>query len=427
MKNRYHDLGYCDINKGVDRLLEKYKHDRDVVTSLMIHDPDKLTTTVWQHNGPLAIDEECRCKMGEGEKRTVFSCSQCKNLSCLKDFRKPEPYFTIACGNHTGKTLVVSATEICGKPFISWDKEAFGKSLSLLSQYQKLATCGTTISNNTGCISGDQFTIRALLMWMLNKKFTEKGLPHMLNLYTAFICNKKGYSITDNPDIVNIRDLGLNPVLVNSIITQLLVSLLELETMNFSHGNAGMHALVFMNEPFSYRYDKHHIEGAITLKIVDLWQSSATISGIHYFSKDIKNELQTHKSVFIPEIESTTCKGNFCKTATIAVYRLTDDTIDIYRAMRHQGTPLFVGSFDFYCFMVSLMTNKTFYYIVLSDSKLRTLWEEMFQREDLQYVEDRIMAYHCYENYSNDNEVAIDIIRNVWLRCDIVKHLWSLL
>jgi hypothetical protein len=247
----------------------------------------------------------------------------------------------------------------------------------------------------------------------------------MLNLYTAFICNNKGYSITDKPDFISINDLQLNAGIVRSIINQLLVSLLELETINFSHGNAGAHALVFMNEPISYRYGTQHIEGPITLKIVDLWQSSATFANIHYFSKDIKNDMQIHKSVFIPEIENVTCKSNYCKTATIPVYRLTDSTIDIYRAMRHHGTPLFVGSFDFYCFMVSLMMDKTFYQTVISDSKLYSLWKEMFQPEDLQYVENKIK--NCYNRYLNDNEMAIEIIRGVWLRCDIVQHLWSIL
>lgn len=425
LKNRYHDHGFCDINRGIDKLIDKYKHDRDIVTNLIANDPNKLIATVWQHDGPLAIDNECRCRMGEGDRRSSYSCSQCKNLGRVKDFRSDQAHFSIGCGNHVGKTLIVSTAEVC-KPMLNWDHDAYEKSMAYVNQYQKLATCGTTISNNIGSISGDQFTIRALLMWMLQKKFMEKGLPHMLNLYTAFICNNKGYSITDRPDFINIDDLDKNGYLtvstVRSIIQQLLVSLLELQTVNFSHGNAGAHALVFMNEPVSYRYDKLHVEGTVTLKIVDLWQSSATFSNVHYFSKDIKNEMHVHKSVFVPEIENTTCKGNYCKTETISVYRLTDSTIDIYCAIRHQGTPLFVGSFDFYCFMVSLMTNKTFNHLVKGDVKLNNLWKEMFNAEDLLYVEERIAQY-----YYSDNEVAIDIIRGVWLRCDIVKHLFSIL
>lgn len=428
--NKYHDVGLCDVNFGVDKLLNKYKHDKDTIVSLLMQDPDKLIATVWQHDGPLAVDHECRCKMGDGDKRSPFSCSQCKNIGRIKNLGNNEPHFSIGCGSYIGKLLVVSTIDIC-KPFLNWDQEAFEKSLSYTYQYQKLAICGTNINNNINCISGDQFTIRTLIMWGLDKILMNKGLPHMLNLYTAFICNNKGHSITDKPDFSNLDDLAANGYLnittAKSIITQLLASLLELNKVNFSHGNAGAHALVYMKEPVSYQYDRRYVEGPITLKIVDLWQSSATFSNIHYFSKDIKSDIDTFKSVFVPEIESSNCKSNYCKTATIPVYRLTNETVDIYRAMRHQGTPLFVGSFDFYCFMVSLMTHKKFRDVIMSDNKLYGLWTEMFQPDDLSYVERKIKICGCKTGSVNDNELAINIIRGVWLRCDIVNHLWEII
>jgi hypothetical protein len=68
----------------------------------------------------------------------------------------------------------------------------------------------------------------------------------------------------------------LKPDVVRSIITQLLVILTELSSVNFSHGTPSIHAIIFTKDPISYKYDNVHVEGPLTVQITDMWNSSAT-------------------------------------------------------------------------------------------------------------------------------------------------------
>jgi len=289
---------------------------------------------------------------------------------------------------------------------------------------------------------------------MINKFFTDKGLPHCLNMYTAFICNDKGYSMYDMPDIGTLselhkintyHDFNLSPSMksqhfaytplknsvARTIIIQLLVILLELSTINFSHGNPSTQALVFTKDPISYKYDGFHVNGPITVKLTDMWNSSATFNNNHYFSKNLKSSMYIERNMFIPGIASksiTQCLNNKCQTTTVALYRLTNSTLDIYTAMRHIGFPLYVGSFDFYCFMVSLMCDKSFFDAVIFDKSLYRLWTEMWLIDDFQNIECLIKEVHKIEEETHFNsQTVINIIRGSWLRCDIISHMWSLI
>lgn len=504
--NKYHDFECCEWTRGIDTLLFRYKQDREEVASLIESNPDKLINTIWKSDGPLAIDNQCRCQMGKGEKRSPFACAQCKNLRRLIDFRLGgvERPFQIECGEYAGKNLIVSSTDIIA-PFLMWDEDSARKARNYVQQYHNLTICGTPNVNNLKCITGDSFTIRTLIMWMIAKRFVEKGLPHIPTLQTAFICSGIGYSLYDMPTIGTISELHkietyhnldltsnsmksqhfaytpLKTDIARTIILQLLVTLLELSLINFSHGTPSIHGLIFTKDPVSYIYDGVHIEGPITLKISDMWNSSATFSNTHFFPKNIKSSIYIERNMFIPEIATktvsmahchdiglqpdfftrsigaihdensatgsqpivcpetiTTCPDattyDLCKAKEVTLYRLTNSTMDIYTAIRHIGFPLYVSSFDFYCFMISLMCDKSFYDAITNDQKLYRLWSMMWLIEDMHYIERSIKEAHDIEargetptsNRAASN-MSINIIRGKWLRCDITQFLWSLI
>lgn len=402
--NRHHDIECCEWTRGVDNLMARYKQDKDEIINYIESDPEKLLKIIWKQEGPLAIDNSCMCKMGKGDLRSPFSCAQCKNLKRLVDFKLGaiERPFLIECGQLSGKKMMVSDYEV-SEPFLSWNDDAAATAKIYSQKHSDLIACGSSSIDNLKCITGDTFTTRTLIMWMIENMFSVKGLPHYFKLYTAFICKDIGYSLYDVPTIGGLSELHkiseyhnidksttvksqhtayppLKPTITRSIILQLLVILNELSSINFSHGTPSNYALIFNKEPISYMYDNVHIEGPVTLMLTDMWNSSATFNGVHYFSKNTKSVMQLEKSVFVPEIMTKqvtlaycegmklddnqgmicpssvdTCPDKFtyqvCAPNDVMVYRLTQTTMEIYRAMRHIGFPLYVGSFDFYCFM----------------------------------------------------------------------------
>jgi hypothetical protein len=500
--SKYHDLECCEWTRGIDTLLFRYKQDRDQITNLILEEPEELINTIWKSESPLAIDNECRCQMGKGEIRSPFACAQCKSLRRIIDFRLggTERGFQIECGDSAGTNLIVASSEI-NAPFLALDMDAARRARFYVQQYHNLTICGTPDISDLYCITGDSFTIRTLIVWMIRRIFDEKNLPHCPLVHTAFICRGIGYSLYDLPSIgsisdlhkiadyheINPRDVGLKSQhfayarlkssIARTIIVQLLVILLELMEVNFSHGTPSMHGLVFTKDPVSYAYNGVHVEGPITVQISDLWNASATFNGIHYFPKNVKSSMYLEKNMFVPEIASkkvsmahchdvgavveddkdqcyepiqqpivcpatmTTCPDDVtysvCKPQNVTVYKLTNTTLDIYNAMRHIGFPLYVGSFDFYCFMVSLMCDKSFFDAVKNDDRLYRLWSMMWLIEDLPVIERKIEQAHQIDQISvmetgglpnrrTASNIAIEIIRGAWLRCDVVKFIWSL-
>ncbi|CAH6419395.1 Protein kinase [uncultured virus] len=491
--NKYHDYECCEWTRGIDTLLFRYLQDRAEVTSMMLNNPDELIKTIWKQDGPLAIDNSCRCKMGYGERRTPFACAQCKNLRRLMDFRigGVEKPFQLECGESAGKNLIIASSSIAS-PFLMWDDDAARRAKVYVQQYHNVTLCGTPNIQNLRCITGDSFTIRTLILWMIHRRFAEKGLPHCPLLHTAFICNSNGYSLYTMPSIGPMPELHKNldyhnldltttnttvksqhfaytPLkyeIVRTIIVQLLVILLELSEINFSHGTPSVHGLVFNKDPVSYAYDGVQIIGPITVQITDLWNSSATFNKIHYFPKNIRSSTSIERNMFAPTISTKTVSMAYCgdigaiqnlsqdpiacpvtlqtcpdaityevcKPQNINFYQLTSSTLDIYAAIRHIGFPIFASSFDLYCFMISLMCDKSFYATVINDQRLYRLWSMMWLSEDLFDVESLIREAQDVEtnnqksaNNRTSSNTVINIIRGKWLRCDITQFLWSLI
>lgn len=427
--HKYHALECCDWTLGADSLLARYKEDRQLITGLIESDPDSLIDSMWKQDGPLAIDTRCMCQMGHGTVRSPFACAQCKNLRRLIDFRSggSERPFEIQCGINAGKKMIVSGIPVLSH-YMSWNDVSAQRAKSFVDQYRDLMICGTPSLDGMRSITGDPFTIHILITWMINKKFESKGLNHCPLLYTAFICRGIGYTLYEVPSIGNIYDLYKNKTATTtaySIFTQLLVALSELSTINFSHGAPSMNSICFTKDPVSYKYDGVHVNGPATLQITGLWNSSATFGNVHYYPENIQSSMYVEHSIFVPEITNQVIycdDANECKP--IALYRLTNTTVDIYMAMRHIGFPLYVGSFDLYCFIVSLMCNKSFFDNVMTDPKSYKLWSSMWLSEDIANVETSIAKNHHLPH--PEDHTAIDIIRGKWLRCDVVPFLWSL-
>ena len=161
-----------------------------------------------------------------------------------------------------------------------------------------------------------------------------------------------------------------------------------------------------------------------------------TVSMAHCHDVGLAGQVDSTNNIAPPvicSVTNNTCPDSttydLCKARNITLYRLTNTTLDIYNALRHIGFPLYVGSFDFYSFMISLMCDKPFFDAVFFDSKLYRLWSMMWLPEDLPNIERLIKEAHSIQINNNRAaaNIVVDIIRGAWLRCDITKYMWSLI
>ena len=435
----HHDLQRSVKTLGASSLLSEYTSDRITVVSAMQTDPDNLISTIWKETGPLAIDTKCQCQMGKFEIRSMYSCAQCKSLRRVVDFESDiySP-FILKCNNSIPPiSMKIERWEI-DNPSLSWNSSAAARAQQYINLYPELKQCGSEgVTSDLRCIVGDNFTINALITWKLQEYFDSLALPHITPLYTAFICNDSVYTLKRDTN----KDINFCSVeVVNSVIGQILVILKELSKVNFSHGSPTLHSLAFNKKAVSYRYENTIIQGPVTVELNNLNHSSATFNNVHYYSQGIENSLNLDVGFFVPkicaeffqedlEINNTnttnlSVKDVFlkmravetCVTGLPLCYKLTGDNKKIYNSLRHIGFPLFVGSFDFYSFMLSLMMVKDFYNTVISHPKLTKLWRAMWINNDAAIV----------ENMLNTTCDPIDIMKEVRLRCDVVQRIWNL-
>src|SRR5438105_984258 len=97
----YHSIDDCEKTRHIDDILDGYELVRRKVTRMMSEDPDRLSQSLWKKNdSPIPIDDECR-SIGDPEYgnnrfyRSIFSCSQCKNVERLLS---NEDEIIIECG-----------------------------------------------------------------------------------------------------------------------------------------------------------------------------------------------------------------------------------------------------------------------------------------------------------------------------------------
>lgn len=506
----YNNVECCEKTRKVDDLLTKYRLERIKTIDLLVTDPGALMERMWApagKGGLLMVDNNCLCRMGKGEIRSPFSCAQCKSIGRLMDFgvKQVGETFILECGLEGGRELIVREQTIGGL-YLRWDPQADHRNKLYLSSYPAVASCGTETTDNTRCVVGDSFTTKILTSWIVERVMINKDIPHTLRMHTAFVCRNTGYTMSDYPRLGTIAHLQhhkqyldsgelrspkarrdvwypLKSNVVRSIILQLVVALKELSSINFVHGAPSANVLLFRERDCDYTYEGLRVTSPITLKIGDYSNSSFTFNDIHVYPYSKKFDFYAKRTPYVPEIRTirnvmSYCQLNesaptsdVCRKTAFNIYRLKGDMINIFSYMRHSGIPIYAGSFDFYCFMVSLMCDKAFYNTVMNNQEIYRLWSMMWLLEDLPVIEERITQQHDILQQANrvksprkklevdvedvdlstyqsvklsdedleertdhrmsaralaDFETVAKMLKGVWLRCDILDLIFDL-
>lgn len=435
-------MSCCNGILHVDELLSSYDQTKNSVVSLL-STPEVLKEKIWQPQGLLTMDNSCRCSLGAGRTRSGFSCGPCKEIRIMSDLQLggDEKAFTVECGKQAGVTLGISSI-VVSNPHLTKNMVAYNRAVSYVAAHPSVLTCGTPSMEDTQCYSGDSFTIKTLINWKL-----ATVSRHVPTCHTAFICNNVGYSLCRLPTLGTFENLIdrsvyapskrlVSPV-VRGIFLQLLSFLDSVEQYGFCHGNPGVRACVFDDKPCGYMYNGCRIECPVTLIISDLWNSSAKFDNIHYFVSDTMTELQTSRYYYVPTIETFKSKTAYCDgqtdtcvdgecddyTATVCTasddnyYILNNNTAEMFKYIRHYGVPMFVGSFDFYCFIVSFMAHRVFRDTVRADSSLRRLWESMWLPEDIGRIDEQL------SDFQKGTSDVVSLLRGKKLQCSVVSNL----
>lgn len=407
-------------------------------------DEDLLSDTLIQENQANG-DNERYCN--------YYVCAQCKNMKRLLDFEKTElgKPFLIECGNRAGDELIIIKDKI-SKLYVLKDLKPETVMRTINSPYiNNLPLCTNidiNLYSNILYLGSDPFTNNLLITWYLMESMNKLNMPNILNMEIGFVCSNNGYSLYEYPDIGRLRHIQKYPELlsrkvknsptakgndivslsyetVKGILMQLFASLRALNDKDFSHGFPTSRSILFSNNPCSYKYDGVHVASPVTLKLTNFHNSGITIENkIRLYSKSVLADRELLSNSFKPNIVKTN-DGEI-------VYILKDPNKYVKESMlfmyiRHLGLPIYQNSYDAYSFMISLMSDKSFYSTVMDHEDLYELWKIMWIDDEFEIVQDRIREMHKTQDPATRTEKIMRNISDLKLKCNVVNHCWEII
>ncbi len=485
------DINYTESTRNVDNMLDSFQKDRNYIVSLIKNNTGKLIAELWTPSSPICMDKKCLFSMGTSQQvysleeriegNTIinenvvnfYSCPQCKNMKRLLDFKTNEigkPFF-IECGSRAGCQLIVTQ-ECLAKLYII--KETPPKTVAkiLNSEYiddlnRCSAGCNTDICtiknyNKINYLGLDPYTNNVLINWVINNRMMELNIPNIINMEIGFVCGNNGYCLYEHCDIGRLRHLqeypdyldhscrpsptataddkiAISKDVVKGIIMQLFATLHALKEFDFSHGNPCSRTLLLKSDPCSYMYDGVHVECPLTIKLCDFHQSGITVNNNRLYNKSVVADESISRRSYKPILESTQItkfefdnKGVIINPEKVSIYRLKNpsgyyEESIVFMYIKHLGLPLYQTSFDAYCYMISLMSDRSFYTTVMNDESMYSMWRNMWLPDEFSKVQEMVRKLHDIPDPVTKVELVIKYLAGYGLRCDMIDHGWNMI
>lgn len=367
-------------------------------------------------------------------------------------------------------TMMIVETLVPRGISMSTDDSYEVRAKAVLDKNRSGNVCGLVLPQSYyGC---DKFTNNILISWLVEEKMKAASMPHCVPLLSAFVCNRVGYNIYDFSDkITHLRDgieemfpkppqgTGLSitgsslvsPPPTSSdlksgghaveIVKQVACIWSILSDSGFSYGNPTDDTIAVKSTVCSYTWKGVTVFSPISLVIHGFEQSSINVpssssgSVARIFPRSEMSDSQLYDRVGLPVVSTTRITMSSCPTgwkttsvpgvcgsgvdgkSDITIYKVTDSKFKIFR---HVGIPLFPGSYDFYCNMISLLRIKSFSDAFLKTDVGASIFNIMFFPMEREKVRVRLDSDLTKVSPS-------DVLRDITLRCDIVTHVMGLL
>ena len=237
------------------------------------------------------------------------------------------------------------------------------------------------------------------------------------------LCNNPHYSNYMSPHLNIKKDFHLSKNIVLSITKQLVYYLHTLHKHYFIHGEPSIKYFSFLNEK-SMIFGETHI-----LKLII---DSSPFSSINYENKRfffceerVKNfGLPLEKlEVFINGsknyLDHSDINQEYDKIS-ILFYKIGNKSQNFIKLRNNYGIPFCYKSFDFVCFMISLIKNKYFYKSFSELEEIFNIWKNLWIVEDFENL-----MLDIEKMRKNNFENILEIIKKYHIRFDALDYFYN--
>jgi hypothetical protein len=231
----------------------------------------------------------------------------------------------------------------------------------------------------------------------------------------------------------------LNESVVMSIIKQITVILSFLSRYAFNHGKPCLEYIRFTNKHCNYKYGEIIIDSPITVHLEPSFNSSISfetdlgISRICYNNDmekipNFANIPVEHIDITITEQMRSLIKKNNdiipsfpeLEGRLVYCYKIGNKLSNFVSYNNRLNIPIVNSSFDFYCFLISLLFEDSFYTTFMENIYLKNIWSNLWKKNELDSITKEINALKTKDELYYE-EIAI-FLSKYYLRTDAVKY-----
>jgi hypothetical protein len=322
-------------------------------------------------------------------------------------------------------------------------------------------SCVGALRAGTKLVGTEEYVNELLIGYIIHNILERANIRSICTLYQyGGVYNGRGYTIMEYADLgnlssqsliakyskrYNITDVLSSPAItlknviimdesvVKGVISQVVMAIHYLGyTLQFSSNDLKPENLLCYLTPSKGSYrgttgieSESSSRGSLdltcpfTVKISDLGKSSITIQTapnqyMRLYNRSISSSIYSSLASFKPKVTRD--------KLTQLTYYVVDDTFitSIYTWMRHTGHPYY-RSFDYYTFMISLLTIPAYYFAFFSsESLLKTFWHPMWMSDQEGAEMQRLIHSRIYSPERTGLGESIDMLRGKRLICDTV-------
>lgn len=243
----------------------------------------------------------------------------------------------------------------------------------------------------------------------------------------------------------------LSKHIVLLLIKQLSCIISFLTHFNFNHGMPSIDYLGFQSEETKCEYQGVSYVGDFKLFIIPSQYSSITlkrssessdkyynfryVSELHHIEPilpvetiqayifndeklDIELDPNRFKKYKIPYVGEEG-EDSKIKNKLVYCYIIGNKYEEYLNTTKYNGIPIFGQSFNFICFLISLLKDEVFYNSFMEHHKLVKLWEGLWRQEkDLPFLTEKLSNHEEPNNFIT----TLNIIRDVYIRIDALQY-----
>ena len=449
----------CILNLcSADEIFDRFKYDNNLMFK-------RLRQNLLQLDDVYVREDDCLCNLGLGKRPYVnthvcVGCFMLRNL--FPGVKIPEDgTFTVQVGKYEGKKVQIFEYD---ENFTNYSNN---ENLNLLFQEVSQLQIKSSLINEEQFVLNKKIKISStnsrvtnyiLTSIFMNNKMNKYKIPNHILLDWSYSCSNKiktvktvhyTYSGLSNLDILNkniksataqVKISPLNDNIVFAVLKQLVCILHFYSKYSFIHGRPCIEYLNFTFSHCKYKYGDMEIDSPVTLHIDPSLYTSFSyenddksntrlvsfseideipkIVDIPVESIDIliqQNSKQNNDNYEIPLMMELKKNLTYC-------YKIGNRKYDFLNYQIKYG--VFVSeSFDFYCFLISLIFEDSFYATFMENEKLIHIWENLWKRSELEDVNEQLDELKKKDSLSYGD--IVNFVSNYYLRCDVINFFYD--